>query len=715
LRNPFYENRLNCQLIRATQYPVVNRSVPRTAHRSAINMEYINRLLHRATASSKSSPSPDAKVQRGMMYIFRGYSLSRFRGVASDPLNLGRRKSIEGFLVRNIERVGEPRAIRSRCVERKNETYFVLVVLEDDVLTRFFYFQSGNDSPARTAEHEIKVRFNREFADVGSAVTENHCSTPESLSSACSFRSLSSTLSVKSSSGICADSTPDTPDDVVDTSYVNSDIPGVEDLIFACADIHLGSDSQDLSQDQTFASAIDETSFHASDCSVDESLSDNVGDETRVIVTNPQLHETTACTSLNETCIFESPDNALSVEDTRLVSPSAEELHTSRVEGFVEKPVQLWQDDSVASEPETCKSNILEEPLPTSDQVNNNQLNITINVSPDNFDVSEVLSEEQTVENYRSVETPSPKHPLSPIEISVPSISPLIAQHAEDSSLPSISIPPPSLEDTDSKATENIVYDIVSESARGTSPTLLLVSDDKEPLVESPQIHRNSSVIEAEKELSKSEIIEKHDLPRLGNSALADNEANSTRLLKRSSIIEPKTSEVQENLESTPGKQDIEIKNITVSIETPNFLPKEDIAIRNETRVLEEQCDLSKTVIVEDPVPSPTTNIVKKKEISFEELNRTLTLQEIEDINLTPDEDQYEEFKPQRQSTTLSSLIKEQPDFEKFRFTAEQVTNELLNPSTDVTEEQFVSATSESKYELHVDVLKIFTYSLYSI
>jgi len=400
------------------------------------------------------------------------------------------------------------------------------------------------------------------------------------------------------------------------------------------------------------------------------------------------------------------------------VSLSTEELYTPRIEGFIEKPVQLWEDDSVASGPETC--DIAEEPLPTtSDQVNNNQLNVTVNVPSDNFDVSEVLSEQQRirVENYRSLETPSPKHPFSPIDISVPSISPLIAQHAEDSSLPSISIPSlEESEDTDSKTTENIVYDGVYalDFAGATSPTLLLVPNDKESLVESPQIH--SFVVEAEKELSKSEIIEKHDLPRLGNSALTDNEANGTQLLERSSIIvEPKTSEVQENLESTSSKQDIEIKNITVSIETPNFLPKEDIAIRNETRVLEEQCDLSKTVI-EDPVPSPTTNIVKKKEVSFEELNRTLTLQEIEDINLTPDEDQYEEFKPQRQSTTLSlSLIKEQPDFEKFRFTAEQVTNELLNPSTDVTEEQFVSATSESKYELHVDVLKIFIYSLYSI
>ncbi|XP_024888748.1 uncharacterized protein LOC112465435 isoform X2 [Temnothorax curvispinosus] len=56
------------------------------------------------------------------------------------------------------------------------------------ILMRFFYFQSGNDSPVtvpKTTEHENKVHFAREFADVGS-VTENLCLAPESCLSSVS-------------------------------------------------------------------------------------------------------------------------------------------------------------------------------------------------------------------------------------------------------------------------------------------------------------------------------------------------------------------------------------------------------------------------------------------------------------------------------------------------------------------------------------------------
>ncbi|XP_012284854.1 uncharacterized protein LOC105702117 isoform X2 [Orussus abietinus] len=117
------------------------------------------------------------------------------------------------------------------------------------------------------AEHEVKVRFAREFADVGPS---SLYSGPDSLSSASSFQSLASTLSSKSSSGICADSVPHTPRKPLDESYTSTDIPGVDDLILACASIRLDEDHRrrqesegsaseaDLSQDQTFTSAVGE-------------------------------------------------------------------------------------------------------------------------------------------------------------------------------------------------------------------------------------------------------------------------------------------------------------------------------------------------------------------------------------------------------------------------------------------------------------------------
>ncbi|XP_051163934.1 transforming acidic coiled-coil-containing protein 3 isoform X2 [Leptopilina boulardi] len=123
---------------------------------------------------------------------------------------------------------------------------------------------SGNDSALqKSPEHAVKVQFAREFADVKKTTSP----TTESLSSAGSFQSLSSTLSSKSSSGICADHLPESPlGKSANTSYINSDIPGLDDLISACADIKITNENVplgigDLSQDQTFSSACGDLSI----------------------------------------------------------------------------------------------------------------------------------------------------------------------------------------------------------------------------------------------------------------------------------------------------------------------------------------------------------------------------------------------------------------------------------------------------------------------
>ncbi|CAD1468977.1 unnamed protein product, partial [Heterotrigona itama] len=138
---------------------------------------------------------------------------------------------------------------------------------------------SGGDNSV--PKNEVKVRFAREFTDVGSIAY----SAPESLSSASSFQSLSSTLSTKSNSGIYADFTPQSPSQVSNDSYVNSNISGLEDLIAGCAEIHLNSDddhsyrtlqnSQDFSQDQTFASATDQPADISKNLSNDISLTNS--------------------------------------------------------------------------------------------------------------------------------------------------------------------------------------------------------------------------------------------------------------------------------------------------------------------------------------------------------------------------------------------------------------------------------------------------------
>ncbi|KMQ96216.1 transforming acidic coiled-coil-containing protein 1 [Lasius niger] len=554
---------------------------------------------------------------------------------------------------------------------------------------------SGNDNPvSKTAEHEVKVRFAREFADVGS-VTENLCSAPESLSSASSFHSLSSTLSTKSSSGICPDSTLESSDDIADTSYVNSNIPGLEDLIAACADIHLESECdapQDLSQDQTFASATDETPFHASDCSLNEDLPDNAGNETQVIERNPESHETTYV-SLNQTDTFGPSKSTLPIQDSQFVVPYPVEEHIPQIEESIDKCILSQESDNIANKSETCGSanNIVKDSLPTNN-ADGNQPNVTTTISSDDLIPNVIrFDEEQRIENNRKVEIlENPK--LCPVEVSVPSISSL-AQYAEGPSLPSISSISLSLEDTDIKSKENSAQDL-SKPAQETSSIALSPPDDThQKLCVLSQININSPVIQPE----KNKIIEEQDLLRLNNCVVSDNQEDSTRLLNKISIIEPKILEVKENLQTNVDREDLEITNNVVLNKTQSFSPEKEIY--NETHVIEEQCNPSnQTIIIEKEENivdnAVSTDAVKEKE-TIEDLDRTLTLQEV-DENFALDEEQYKEFKPQRQSTTLS-LSNEQPDFEEFKSTLEKVTDELLNPSQELVEEtdQFISATDE--------------------
>ncbi|XP_032675901.1 transforming acidic coiled-coil-containing protein 3 isoform X2 [Odontomachus brunneus] len=553
----------------------------------------------------------------------------------------------------------------------------------------------GNDSPVpKTAEHEVKVRFAREFADVGSAVT---CLVPESLSSASSFHSLSSTLSTKSSSGICPDSSFDTPDDIANTSYTNSNIPGVEDLILGCAEIRLGNEqiyvdapdvSQDLnlSQDQTFTSATDESQFHTSDCSLTEDLLKPnttviIGNESQVIETNSQSHNTTHV-SLNQTHTSAS-SSTLSADDKQSVSPTEE--YVPQAEESIERSVPPQESDDTTSEAETCS--ITTSTIKDSSAANNvdsDQLDVTTAISPDNsFASAATVNEEQTVESAETLS--SEDFESCATHISAPSTSEvLLAQYAEDPYLlPNISSVSSPLENTDDKLKDNSAQDLPGPAKNASALAALSPADDTDRR-SLTQVIVNSSDAQAE----KSEIGKEQGSPQL------DQQENSIQLL--SNITESGILEVQENLQTSLDTQNLEVNNSAALSETQTFAPKEDIAICNE--VIEQQ-DPSETVIIqkdEDFVEN-TTSTVAKKEISIDEtLDRTLTLQEFDvDFATASIEDQYLNFKPQRQSTTLT-LSTEKSSFEEFKSTAEEVTNDLLNSSLELAEEAntFVSATS---------------------
>lgn len=469
-------------------------------------------------------------------------------------------------------------------------------------------------------------------------------------------------------------------------------------MIAAYADIHLESERdapQDLSQDQTFASATDETLFHASDCSLNEDLPDNAGNETRVIETNAELHETTYV-SLNQIDTFGSSKSTLLTQDSQFVSPYPE--HASQIEESIDKCILSQENDNTANKSGTCDitSNIVKDSLPTNNE-NDNQSNVTVATSSNDLITNVIkFDKEQSVENNRSVETlENPK--LCPVEVSVPSISSL-TRYAEGHSLPGTSL---LLEDTNNKSKENNVQDL-SELAQEISLATSSPSDDtrQRSCVILSEINVNSPIVQSE----ENKVTKKQDLQQLDNCVVWDNQENSARLLNKTSIIEPKILEVKE---TNVDKKDLEITNVILS-GTQSFSPEK--VTHNETHVI-KQCNPSETIILEKEeniVNSVvSTDSVKERETIEEDLDRTLTLQEV-DINFASDEEQYQEFQPQRQSTTLL-LSSKQPDFEEFRSTVEKVTNELLNPSQELVEEtdQFICATDESEFRV-LDSLKTF-------
>lgn len=146
----------------------------------------------------------------------------------------------------------------------------------------------------------------------------------------------------------------------------------------------------------------------------------------------------------------------------------------------------------------------------------------------------------------------------------------------------------------------------------------------------------------------------------------------------------------------------VQSENSAVSNETESTLCNEDIiAACNKTQIIKgsnspEIINIEEKQVIAGSVP--LVSAIKEKHISNNDLERTLTLQEI-DINLA--EEQYSEFKPQRQSTRLLLTQEEELNSKDLKLTAQEVTNDLLNSSPDLVNEtnQFVSATAESKYK----------------
>ncbi|XP_076288276.1 transforming acidic coiled-coil protein isoform X2 [Lasioglossum baleicum] len=540
-------------------------------------------------------------------------------------------------------------------------------------------FQSGNDSSLqKTSEYEVKVRFAREFADVGSI---GYNTVPESLSSSSSFQSLSSTRSTKSSSGICSDSVPQSIDQISDTSYLNSSIPGVDDLIRGCSKIKLGSENtHEISHDQTFISATDESipDFTESLGSNDSLLADPCN------VT--QAIETSSCSVNNRT--QDLPDRPVVV------------IPLTQTEEPSEKSISPSGNDDLTASSQTCSFDVVEElPLPSHSTEGSN-LNTTTCLSPDKVNPDAPTIEDQqiivediqtqvvvddyqdqvVVEDFQAQvevedfqaqvevedfqaqavvedfqdQTESIALNIVPYSVtdSVSSVS-AFAEYTEDLSLPSISILP-SLQLTDSSR-------LCGNETRVNDSTISVTEISKNVL--------NSFAQETDDKSSNPLVTFS---PDFCDAAISRESCTNLLLLSETSSAISRSERVEERLEANAPAETEDDINIQVKVE----------AVLENTDATESLTE---------------TEDEKGEQSSEEKLGRTsIVKDELLKQETAPEEEHYKDFKPQRQSTTLVLPNIEQTNLEELKSSAEEVANDIFKSTIDFPEESdcYTTATS---------------------
>ncbi|XP_078045881.1 transforming acidic coiled-coil protein isoform X2 [Augochlora pura] len=534
-------------------------------------------------------------------------------------------------------------------------------------------YENGNvSSLQKTAEHEVKVRFAREFADVGSI----DYTVPESLSSSSSFQSLSSTVSTKSSSGICPDSVHQIPDQTSDISYLNSSIPDVDELILGCGNIRLNSedDSIDCSQDQTFASATDEpigdfiedlnnsNSLLTDSCNdtqetslyLTQNQTQDIQDRPILIIplsqTEEPIENSDSCngnddvTANSQTCSFDN------VKELPLSSHSI----VTQTEEPLEKSNSCSGNDDLTANSQFCSFGNVEELPQSPHSTEGSNLNITQSLSPGRVSPDAPRIEEQIVEDIQAEIVIEDNQ----AQIVVEDIQAQIA--VED--IPAKIV----VEDIPAKiVVEDIQAQIVIEDIQAQTE-FLTVNNVSCSITDS--VTSVSSFTEHTEDLSLPSIPTLSSLQLTDSSRLCVNETHEVSDIENPPLLS--------SLSSVDNKASVELtsKLSNASIDVKQELVKTDV-----TDLLKE------------------TEDENEEQSSDDKLDRTLTF---EDALLNPEalteEERYTDFKPQRQSTTLVLPIIEQPNFDELKSAAEEVSNDIFK-SFEFPEESdnFVTATSD--------------------
>lgn len=549
----------------------------------------------------------------------------------------------------------------------------------------------------------MKVRFAREFADVGSITYTN----PESLSSSSSFQSLNSTLSTKSSSGICPDSVPSSPQN---NSYVNSNISGLDDLITGCATIHLNSEdehsfstlenSQDFSQDQTFASATDELAANdTKNLATEISLTDDFQKAVEVVENNLETHE------------LDSPINTTqNIQERSLLGtvcikePLPVAIVSNRRNSFIQIDIERSPKNNNNLNNHQANNSFNGDDEASLSQCHNTEesnLNSTFVCLSPSKEITDVTKEESSILKNNSNEDHSLPVDFVPYNIvnSISNSTSVFAEYGEEPSLPSIPTFSSLLTSTESSklnvSDTQEVEDNVKNSLTNNSNVTINISSHTEV---------TNSIQNLENKNNSTES----NSPNFSNNVVSDEQI----CLDNISFVESKTPEVQENL-TKDICQEIEnndiVENNNLSSAKKDSFKVNDIAFqKKEEGIIISDDFFDKKNVNDSNQINFSTKEEENQEIeehgsSEEKLDTTIILQDVSlTLETVSEVEQYTDFKPQRQSTSLDTFNIEQPNFEELKSAAEQVANDIFQSSLECSEDNnpFVSATSESKYFL---------------
>lgn len=552
----------------------------------------------------------------------------------------------------------------------------------------------------------MKVRFAREFADVGSITYTN----PESLSSSSSFQSLNSTLSTKSSSGICPDSVPSSPQN---NSYVNSNISGLDDLITGCATIHLNSEdehsfstlenSQDFSQDQTFASATDELAANdTKNLATEISLTDDFQKAVEVVENNLETHELDSPINTTQNIQERSLLGTICIKEPLPVA-----IVSNRRNSFIQIDIERSPKNNNNLNNHQANNSFNGDDEASLSQCHNTEesnLNSTFVCLSPSKEITDVTKEESSILKNNSNEDHSLPVDFVPYNIvnSISNSTSVFAEYGEEPSLPSIPTFSSLLTSTESSklnvSDTQEVEDNVKNSLTNNSNVTINISSHTEV---------TNSIQNLENKNNSTES----NSPNFSNNVVSDEQI----CLDNISFVESKTPEVQENL-TKDICQEIEnndiVENNNLSSAKKDSFKVNDIAFQKKEEGIIISDDFFDKKNVNDSNQINVINFSTKEEenqeieehgSSEEKLDTTIILQDVSlTLETVSEVEQYTDFKPQRQSTSLDTFNIEQPNFEELKSAAEQVANDIFQSSLECSEDNnpFVSATSESKYFL---------------